>query len=765
MILVYSLAIFVAAALLFAVQPMTAKGLLPMLGGSPSVWTTCMLFFQTVLLGGYLYAHVLTTRFGRRSQVAVHAVLVLAGLAGGVWALGYESEPPAEGSPIPWLLMTLALVVGPAFFALSSAGPLVQRWFGATSHRRAKDPYFLYAASNAGSMLGLLSYPFLIEPWLALDAQRRAWVGAFVVFVVLIIACGVLMARARVGAGDHEPGEEPSPVPVPVADQPEPTRSRAGERLVWVGLAFIPSSLLLGVTTYISTDVAAIPLLWVLPLAIYLLSFIAAFGMDTGRLIRWLRYPSAVAVVAAALLVLFFIEGVVAVMIGVHLVAFALVATYCHASLASRRPRVERLTEFYLLLSVGGALGGAFNAIVAPAVFPDAYEYPLALILAAAALPWVGGLTGVGAGPGGIRWSSIVRFAPPIVLALYMVLVVALYPVQSASDGPVPMLVLVGVPAAIALTACRDGLSLALCLLAIAGVRITRQVTNPDILLLDRTFFGVHRVVMGEEEVFAFNSQTGAVTEFPVYSIYHGSTRHGGQVKDHPFLGRRPTAYYHETGPLGDVFGSLHARGEPLRVGILGLGAGAMSAYGRDGDHFTYFEIDPLVVHIARDSGLFSYLRDTRARTDIELGDGRMRLEEHPDGEFDLLIFDAFSGDAVPVHLISVEAVELYRRKVRPGGLVVMNISNRRLDLVPIVANACARLGIAGAVRDDYSVTEEQHAEGKLPSTWTVIAGDREGLAPVAAGSPGWLLLMPVPGKPTWTDDFSSITDVMLWRD
>ncbi|MEZ6241504.1 MAG: fused MFS/spermidine synthase [Phycisphaerales bacterium] len=763
MIVIYSLAIFVAAALLFAVQPMTAKGLLPLLGGSPSVWTTCMLFFQGVLLAGYAYAHLVTTRLGRLGQLGVHLPVVLLGLAAGWWALGLRAQPPREDSPIPWLLMTLALMVGPAFFALSSAGPLLQRWFSATGHKRANDPYFLYAASNAGSMLGLLSYPFLIEPAMALGEQRRAWLGGFVLFVLLVGVCGVLMARKRSGA--PEPAREPNPVPVPPPeDVRERGRSKTLERLAWIALAFIPSSLLLGVTTYISTDVAAIPLLWVLPLALYLLSFIIAFGGRADRLIRWLRYPAAVAIVVAALIVLFYVEGVVVLSIGLHLTAFTLAATFCHASLAARRPRVERLTEFYLLLSVGGALGGVFNAIVATALFPDAWEYPIALILAAAALPWAGGVTGLARPRGGIRWSSVVRFAPPVVLTVYMVLAVTFYTTLDASAKPTALLVLVVVPAVIALTASRDGLSLALCLLAIAGVRVTRQLTDPNLLLMDRTFFGVHRVVMGEEEVILRDDNTGFEVVYPVYSLYHGSTRHGDQIQGHPELSRIPSTYFHPTGPLGDIFGALQEREGPRRIGILGLGAGSMAAYGRPGDHITYFEIDPLVVHIARDSGRFTYLRDTPARVDIELGDGRLRLAEHPDGEFDLLIFDAFSGDAVPVHLVSVEAIALYRAKVKPGGLVVMNISNRRLNLAPIVANACARLGLAGALRDDQVVTDLQAAEGKLPSSWTVLAGAEEDLAPIAARSPGWWRLEPVPDKPTWTDEFSSITDVMIWR-
>ncbi len=763
MILVYCLAIFVAAGLLFAVQPMTAKQLLPLLGGSPSVWTTCMLFFQAVLLGGYAYAHLLTTRVGRRGQLVAHSVLVLAGLWAGWWALGYESQPPTDASPIPWVLLTLGLIVGPAFFALSSAGPLLQRWFSATGHRRSGDPYFLYAASNAGSMLGLLSYPFLIEPSLALGAQRRVWLAGFVLFALLVVVCGALMVRTRANAG--APADKPNPVPVPAppAAGAVPARSLALERLGWVALAFIPSSLLLGVTTYISTDVAAIPLLWVLPLALYLLSFIIAFGVRADRLAARLRYPAAVGIVIAALLVLFYIEGVVGVSIALHLAAFMLAATYCHASLAARRPGVQRLTEYYLLLSVGGALGGLFNAILAPAIFPDAYEYPLALILAAGALPWIGGVTGLGGRAGAIRLSSLVRFAPPIALSVYTVLIVALYPVQDASSGVGAFVVLVGVPAAIALLASRDGLSLALCLLAIAGVRITRQLTDPQIRFIDRTFFGVHRVVTGEEQFVTIDRDTGLATEYPVFSLYHGSTRHGDQVV-HPYLSRRPSTYFHPSGPLGDVFAALHERDEPLRIGILGLGAGSMAAYGRPGDHITYFEIDPLVVHIARDAGHFTYLRDTPARVDVELGDGRLRLAEHDDAEFDLLIFDAFTGDAVPVHLISVEAIELYRRKVGPGGLVVMNVSNRRLDLAPIVANACAALGLHGVLRDDHEVSEYQLAEGKTPSTWTVLAGDLADLEPVAAQTPGWLLLTPVPGKPTWTDDFSSIIDVMIWR-
>lgn len=758
MILIFSLAIFVAAALLFAVQPMTAKALLPLLGGSPSVWTTCMLFFQGVLLGGYAYAHLVTTRLRRPAQLALHLALVLAGLAAGWWALGLSPEPPAERSPIPWLLVTLGLMVGPTFFALSSAGPLLQRWFSATGHRRADDPYFLYAASNAGPMLGLLSYPFLVEPALALGEQRRVWLGGFVVFVALIGACGVLMARKRAGA----PAPDPNPVPVPPpAEVKADARNPALERLVWVALAFIPSSLLLGVTTYISTDVAAIPLLWVLPLALYLLSFIVAFGAPARRLITWLRYPAAVGIVAAALLVLFHVEGVVAAMIVLHLAAFTLAATFCHASLAARRPRVERLTEFYLLLSVGGALGGVFNAIIAPAIFPDAYEYPLALILAAGALPWIGGVTGLGAGR--VSLVRLARFLPPIVLTTYTVIIVTLYPVQDASAGLAAFLVLVGVPAAIALAASRDGLSLALCLLAIAGVRVTRQLTNPELLLIDRTFFGVHRVVTGEEEVVAVDEVSGMATAFPVFALYHGSTLHGDQVK-HPHMSRMPSAYYHPSGPMGDVFAALREDGKPLRVGVLGLGAGALASYGRPGDHFTYFEIDPLVLHIARDTGLFTYLRDTQARLDVELGDGRLRLAEHDDAEFDLLVFDAFTSDAVPVHLISVEAIALYLTKVREGGLVVMNLSNRRLDLVPIVANACARLGTAGILRDDEDITERQGAEGKLPSIWTVIARDRAELGRVPDQSPAWIPLAPVPGKPTWTDDFSSITDVMMWR-
>jgi hypothetical protein len=734
MIALFTLTVLVGAAMLFLVQPMFARMVLPLLGGSPAVWNTALVFYQSALLAGYAYTHFATTRLGVRRQALLHLALVIAAFWWLPIALPAGASPPTEHSPVLWLLGLLAARIGLPFFVVSATGPLMQKWFAATRHRSARDPYFLYAASNLGSMAGLLSYPVLLEPHLRLADQSRLWGVGFGLLASLTLGCAIVLYRFRGGSGGAAPA---GPLPLG-ADVRRVIAVTPVRRLRWVALAFVPSSLMLGVTTHITTDVAAIPLLWVAPLAVYLLSFILVFASRPPlphRLMTRLLPP-------AAILLLIVMEIRVTepllTILGLHLVVLFLAAMVCHGELARDRPPAEFLTEFYLWLAVGGALGGVFNALVAPVVFRSVVEYPVAIALACAMLPAKGRIAR-GTLP------RVLDVAVPAGLAAFVLLVAAaLRAGGTPLTPPVTFLLLLALAIPLLLTTGRPlrfGLAMGALFLASAMALAGRS----QLLYQERSFFGVHRVRLAGAGRF--------------HELVHGTTLHGVQSVA-PLLCSEPLSYYHRGGSLGAVFAALAPRGAGRSVAVAGLGAGALAAYAEPGERWTFFEIDPAVARIASDPRFFCYLSACPVRPRIVLGDARRSLAATGE-RFDLMILDAYSSDAIPVHLLTREALRLYLDRLAPHGVLVFHLTNRHFDLVPVVARLASDEGLTCRVqRSDRAADFRLRQEGKASATAAVLARTPEDLGPLAA-DPAWAAPeVPTNARP-WTDDFSSLLSVL----
>ena len=773
MTLLFAAALFVSAFLLFWVQPLVGKMALPLLGGTPAVWNTCMLFFQAALLGGYAYALALTRWLSARAQAAVHVGLLLAAAlalpaAAGVAAAG--GVPEGE-SPAWWLLKTLLVTVGPPFFVLSASAPLLQRWFSRTRDASAPDPYFLYAASNAGSLLALLGFPLLLEPNLTLGRQSGAWALGYGALALLIAACAAAALRSR--AGDR--AEPPATSPGEGAHFEEGRHVTLRRRLWWVLLAFVPSSLVLGVTTYITTDLAAVPLLWVIPLSLYLLSFVIVFARR--RLIP-LGFGARLVPGAAVLLALVYLSGASEpawFLILFHLLFLFAASLVCHGQLADDRPPPSRLAEFYLCLAAGGALGGLFNALVAPLAFDTLVEYPLVILLASYLRPAFrrerGSLFG-------FRLGARREEAPPDEggaedkLNVYDVLwpflagvltAALLFAVRQFEMTDVERVaVSLGVPLFLLnhLFAPRPA-RFALGLGAVMAAAALFSGATGRTLHASRSFYGTHRVEADAADT--------------VHWLHNGSTLHGKQFTS-PARRCEPTSYYHREGPLGSVFEALRARvsagdvkaGEPPRpstprsIAVVGLGAGTTAAYARAGEAWTFYEIDPAVVRVAREPAFFTYLSEcSAAPVGVVLGDARLRLREAPDAAYDLIALDAFSSDAVPAHLLTREALALYLSKLAPRGVLAFHVSNRSLELERVVGGLAADAGLHARLFDDDRSDDET---GLDPSTWVALAREAEDLGPLASDARWRPLDASTHRLELWRDDFSDLIGVFRWR-
>ncbi len=735
MLVLFAAAMLVSGTLLFLVQPMFARMVLPLLGGSPAVWNTAMLFYQVVLLAGYLYAHGAVRWLSPRQQRVLHiGVLLLPAIA---LPIGVPAgwTPPGGANPVPWLMATLLLGAGLPFFVVSTSTPLLQAWFARTSHSSAANPYALYAASNAGSMLALIAYPFLIEPRLSLRMQSLGWSAGYAALILLIGCAALLSCRAPGSSPSAEPRRDVVMVRRPLAF----TR-----RLRWVLLAFIPSSLMLSVTMYMSTNIAPFPLLWVVPLAIYLLTFVVAFGsrnivarIGARRGLPWLLLPLLVSMLADTV-------QPMRVLIGLHLLAFTLVALICHDALAQDAPETASLTEFYLWLSVGGALGGVFNALLAPLMFSSVMEYPLVLMLAALVIRIVP--DGVDAacetGPGSrlrdaLTSTRFVDVAAPLALVPLVPLLHRAAQELDIGSGATMRVQSLVIPALICFTFAERRLRFALGLAALIAGSVSFE-RDRHVLLTERSFFGVSRVM------------TTASGKF--HALSHGSISHGAQSLD-PARRREPLTYYTRSGPAGLLIAARQALGPTPQVAVVGLGTGSLACYRRDGERWTFFEIDPAVLRIATDPKYFTFLRDCTPDTRVVLGDARLSLMKAADHAFDMILLDAYSADAIPVHLMTREALALYRRKLAPGGIIAVHISNLFFDLEPVVGALAADAGMFTLVSGERSLTYEEARLGKVTSEWMVLAGTLEDLKALRL-SATW---RPVrTASPIWTDDFAS---------
>jgi spermidine synthase len=740
----FSATLLASATLLFLVQPLAARMVVPMLGGTPAVWNTCMLFFQALLLGGYAYAHFTSRSLPLKGQIALH--LGLFGLILFALPIAISPAPIArvspEQAPSLWLLASLGAGVGLPFFMLSTSAPLLQHWFSKTAHPLARDPYFLYAPSNVGSLAALLGYPALVEPFLRLEQQNRLWSAGYGLLALLLLGCALLTLRTRIQARSPAEAAEAHGPPTPDGSS-GPQKVQSGDRLLWIGLSFIPSSLMLGTTTYLAADIASIPLLWVLPLALYLLTFILAFSRRRRLPDAWVLRAVPIGAVALFYLLLSEATQPAWLILALHLVYFFIAALAAHSRLAQRRPRVESLTDFYFCISLGGVLGGLFNALVAPHLFTRVLEYPITILVACL----VGPAAGAGAVPGSGRLRSMDLILPLGVGAVAAALIL-FWPPRSEDPQPFRVAILFGVPLLLSYLLVDRTVRFALALGTVLLASSVYAGGYGRTLHAERNFFGVARVTLDPQKRF--------------HQLIHGNTIHGRQFID-PARQFEPLSYYHRTGPLGEVFRAFNARSSASRIAVVGLGTGSALAYAEPDQVWTLYEINPAVVRIAQNTNFFTYLHNSRAgRIEFFLGDARLRLREAVPGQFDLMILDAFSSDSIPVHLITKEAFELYLAKLAPGGLLTFHISNRSLDLEPVVGDLARDLGLAAMAQEDEPRPAEIE-EGKSHSHWVVLARSEEDFGRLTRNS-RWLPLEARGDARVWTDDFSNILSVFRWR-
>jgi hypothetical protein len=678
---VYAVTVFVSAFLLFQVQPLVGKAILPWFGGTPGVWTMCLLFFQVVLFAGYLYAHVLTSRCPLRVQAGMHALL----LAGGLLTLHVLPDRGGAGGGAAPGLRVLALLagsVGLPYFLLSTTGPLLQRWFSLTCP--GLSPYRLYSLSNAGSLLALLTYPFVFEPLLPVTAQARGWTAAFCVFAVLSAGCAATVVRMPAGA--------PSSADL-AGNRPSVDRPARGLFVMWFGLSLVGSALLLAITNQVCLDVAVVPFLWVVPLSLYLLSFILCFESD-----RWYRRrPFAVATTIGVLAVCWLLVkgGRTAIVLQApgYFATLFCACMLCHGELARLRPPVSHLTAFYLTISAGGAAGGLLVGLAAPLIFPAYWELHVAL-LACLLIALVAFADACG-------WFSRERGLP----ILYLVCAVPL--------------------------------------IAAVGTVFTEAITDyRGSVAMTRNFYGVLQVQEVEED--------GAAE----MQLQHGRILHGLQMRD-PDERSTPTTYYGTQSGVGRVMAALHRRQGALRIGAVGLGTGTIATYGRTGDTFRFYEINADVERLARKH--FTFLADSAANVETVLGDARLSLESEPPQEFDLLVLDAFSSDAIPTHLLTREAMQVYLRHLKSVGYIALHISNLHFDLRPVadaLAEACKLEAIA---LDDPGT--ESHATRS--NSWVIFARDPDLLRTPEIQEAA---IEPQARRTLWTDDYSNLVGVLQWK-
>jgi hypothetical protein len=715
--------IFAGSFLLFLVQPMIARMALPRLGGAPSVWNSAMLVYQLLLLAGYAYSHWLG-RLAPRSQAAIHLTAFI--VAAAMLPIGLMGvTPPSDANIFLWVPWLLLVSIGPLFLLVSAQAPLIQRWYALSG---GGDPYPLYAASNAGSFCGLIAFPLLAEPLLPVAVQRVAWSVGYGLLVLLAAWCALRLPPRSLAQA------------APAKDQPI-ARSTIAR---WVLFAAVPSGLMLATTLHITTDLVAMPLLWVLPLGLYLLSFTVAFAADR-RLANSISRLAPVVLLAAAYGVFSNTPVYAAAFAGVALIGLFFVSAAIHAQLYDLRPDPAHLTTFYLAMSVGGALGGLFCALVAPMIFDWTYEFPILVVAAAYILganspfPWLQNFWRSGGAPRVTRWSI------PVVLLIALV-----------GQGTF------GMAYSPVLVTCATMILIALPILAI-GNRVAFAAAVAALML-----------ATGGWSKIALSVEPGRMTRsfFGIYSIrtsgdgtrmlVHGTTIHGIQRHGSPDLERYPTSYYARQSGVGLA---LAAAGEHARIDVVGLGAGTLACYSRPGQSWRFYEIDPAVVRIARNPKQFTFLSRCQPNAQIAIGDARLTLERSPPASADILVVDAFSSDSVPMHLLTREAFRAYRRHLAPGGLLLVHISNRFLDLSPVVATEVSD-GWTARLRA-FVPNDIENRSWQAASTWIALSPSAQTIERLekASGADRWTPLTPRPGFAAWTDDHASILPIIKWTD
>ncbi|MBO9723192.1 MAG: fused MFS/spermidine synthase [Novosphingobium sp.] len=704
---------------------MVARMALPRLGGAPNVWNSAMLVYQALLLAGYAYAHLLG-RWPVRRQAVIHLLVLLA--AGVTLPVGLSSMAQPAGLPeVLWVPLLLALSIGPVFFAVSAQAPLMQRWFAADPG--AGQPWALYAASNLGSFAGLLAYPLLAEPLLSLRQQSLTWSAGFALLVLLVLLAA--MTRRDLPA-------------VSVLADKEAQEERIGWRraALWLLLAAVPSGLMLSTTTHLTTDIFAMPLLWVIPLGLYLLSFVVAFADRRGACMAVTRIAPVVVLFAGSYAMLSNGSGTLWVAGGACLMLFC-IATALHGRLYDLRPGAAHLTHFYLVMSAGGALGGLFTALIAPLVFDWAWEHPL-LVLAAALLmplaPLLRWHESEGIEPGMARVTLVLLLA----FAVFLGWQLDQYALRPEDGLAAVLLTVFLVATGVMLMAWRAGFIavLTIAMIAQGGIWTIRATLAGE---RTRSYFGIYTV--------------RDTAEGTLRTLAHGTTLHGEQSLQ-PGRSRDALTYY---GPTSGVALALKAapgiEGAGARVGVVGLGTGSLACQVAPGQHWTFFEIDPVILRFST-SGRFTFLRDCTPDARVVLGDARLELARLPANAFDVLVIDAFSSDAIPVHLLTQEALQVYARALTPRGLLLLHISNRYIDLAPVVGTNATASGLKAISRLDRPLDTDFYT----PSRWIALSRDPQVLEQLLGQNPDapWIPLEERAAKP-WTDDYASILPYVRW--
>ena len=730
----FLITILTGSFLLFLVQPMIARMALPRLGGAPAVWNSAMLVYQALLLAGYAYAHRLTQTSPRR-QAIIHIALFAIAI---LWLpIGLANlQPPADGSPIFWVPWLLIASIGPLFFVVAAQAPLMQRWYSMSGNQG--EPYALYAASNIGSFGGLLAYPILVEPFTTLQSQKWIWSGIYLALMGLVCICAIQLWRK---AG--------TPV-APAETATDLAHIGWRRRIYWIVLAAVPSGLMLSTTSHLTTDLMAMPLIWVIPLGIYLLSFSVAFA-DNQTPAYWIgRFAPIVLIFSAAFV--FVVWGKAAIGgLTASLSLLFIVAVALHNEMYRTRPAPAQLTSFYLMMSVGGVIGGFFCAIVAPLLFDWTWEHPILILMAAALLPAIP-----------LLQVNETDKRLPVIMAIIGAIALALGLFGGISE-----------PVESSFTKILLAATIITLGIAVAGFRIPFLLAVAGLLTINGGWYSLQQSLDGVRMRSYFGTYTVNASESGrVRWLNHGTTMHGMQLLDDP---TRPISYYPDTSGVGiAMLNAPRLYGPKASIGIVGLGTGTLACYRRPGQSWQFFEIDPLVIEIARERKIFSFLEKCAPDVPITLGDARLTLAAVPEGKFDILALDAFSSDSIPLHLLTKEAFATYRKALKPDGLLLVHISNRYIDLNPVVAAEAKANGWSAALRHD-SPTEQLINRGNRASQWIALSRDPAKLAELTGrvdkvksryyNSEQWLQL-DAPGETSpWTDDYASVLPhLSLWK-